>query len=96
MRSATAIRRPGLRSKTKHSALRSPLAQAASAVSRSSGRAHQRQYLLPIPIAETVSFETYTWTGNIDATIALIQQTKANDGALKAIGKLGTNEMPAT
>jgi len=43
-----------------------------------------------------VSFETYTWTGNIDATIALIQQTKANDGALKAIGKLGTNEMPAT
>jgi hypothetical protein len=34
---------------------------------------------------------------NIDATIgALIQQTKPNDGTLKAIGKLGLKEMPAT
>lgn len=34
---------------------------------------------------------------NIDATIgALIQQTKPNDGTLKAIGKLGIKEMPAT
>lgn len=34
---------------------------------------------------------------NIDATIgALIQQTKPNDGALKAIGKLGLKEKPAT
>ncbi|MBA4776447.1 MULTISPECIES: DUF4394 domain-containing protein [Agrobacterium] len=33
---------------------------------------------------------------NIDATIgALIQQTKPNDGTLKAIGKLGLKEMPA-
>jgi hypothetical protein len=34
---------------------------------------------------------------NIDATIgALIQQTKPNDGTLKAIGKLGIKQMPAT
>jgi len=34
---------------------------------------------------------------NIDATIgALIQQTKPNDGTLKAIGKLGIKAMPAT
>lgn len=34
---------------------------------------------------------------NIDATIgALIQQTKPNDGTLKAIGKLGLKEKPAT
>lgn len=34
---------------------------------------------------------------NIDATIgALIQQTKPNDGTLKAIGKLGIKDMPAT
>jgi hypothetical protein len=34
---------------------------------------------------------------NIDATIgALIQQTKPNDGTLKAIGKLGIAEKPAT
>jgi hypothetical protein len=34
---------------------------------------------------------------NIDATIgALIQQTKPNDGTLKAIGKLGIKETPAT
>lgn len=34
---------------------------------------------------------------NIDATIgALVQQTKPNDGTLKAIGKLGIKEMPAT
>jgi hypothetical protein len=34
---------------------------------------------------------------NIDATIgALIQQTKPNDGTLKAIGKLGFAQMPAT
>jgi hypothetical protein len=34
---------------------------------------------------------------NIDATIgALIQQTKPNDGTLKAIGKLGFKQMPAT
>ncbi len=34
---------------------------------------------------------------NIDATIgALIQQTKPNDGTLKAIGKLGLTAMPAT
>ncbi|HEV7322948.1 MAG TPA: DUF4394 domain-containing protein [Ensifer sp.] len=34
---------------------------------------------------------------NIDATIgALIQQTKPNDGTLKAIGKLGLKDMPAT
>ncbi|MGE6784508.1 DUF4394 domain-containing protein [Ensifer adhaerens] len=34
---------------------------------------------------------------NIDATIgALIQQTKPNDGTLKAIGKLGLKETPAT
>jgi hypothetical protein len=34
---------------------------------------------------------------NIDATIgALVQQTKPNDGTLKAIGKLGLKEMPAT
>ncbi|MFB2554018.1 DUF4394 domain-containing protein [Ensifer soli] len=34
---------------------------------------------------------------NIDATIgALIQQTKPNDGTLKAIGKLGIEETPAT
>ena len=34
---------------------------------------------------------------NIDATIgALIHQTKPNDGTLKAIGKLGIKEMPAT
>jgi hypothetical protein len=34
---------------------------------------------------------------NIDATIgALIQQTKPNDGTLKAIGKLGIKNMPAT
>lgn len=34
---------------------------------------------------------------NIDATIGgLIQQTKPNDGTLKAIGKLGLKEMPAT
>jgi hypothetical protein len=33
---------------------------------------------------------------NIDATIgALIQQTKPNDGTLKAIGKLGIKDMPA-
>lgn len=33
---------------------------------------------------------------NIDATIgALIQQTKPNDGTLKAIGKLGIEKMPA-
>jgi hypothetical protein len=34
---------------------------------------------------------------NIDATIgALIQQTKPNDGTLKAIGKLGLKDKPAT
>jgi len=34
---------------------------------------------------------------NIDATIgALIQQTKPNDGTLKAIGKLGIKDTPAT
>lgn len=34
---------------------------------------------------------------DIDATIgALIHQTKPNDGTLKAIGKLGIKEMPAT
>lgn len=34
---------------------------------------------------------------NIDATIgALVQQTKPNDGTLKAIGKLGLKEKPAT
>ena len=34
---------------------------------------------------------------NLDATIgALIQQTKPNDGTLKAIGKLGLKEKPAT
>lgn len=34
---------------------------------------------------------------NIDATIgALVQQTKPNDGTLKAIGKLGLKDMPAT
>lgn len=34
---------------------------------------------------------------NVDATIgALIQQTKPNDGTLKAIGKLGINDMPST
>ncbi|AYD04683.1 DUF4394 domain-containing protein [Neorhizobium sp. NCHU2750] len=34
---------------------------------------------------------------NIDASIgALIQQTKPNDGTLKAIGKLGIKQMPAT
>lgn len=34
---------------------------------------------------------------NIDATIgALIQQTKPNDGTLKAIGKLGIKDMPST
>ncbi|UXS04828.1 DUF4394 domain-containing protein [Agrobacterium tumefaciens] len=34
---------------------------------------------------------------NIDAKIgALIQQTKPNDGTLKAIGKLGIKDMPAT
>ncbi len=34
---------------------------------------------------------------NIDATIgALIQQTKPNDGTLKAIGKLGLQDKPAT
>jgi hypothetical protein len=34
---------------------------------------------------------------NIDATIgALVQQTKPNDGTLKAIGKLGLKETPAT
>lgn len=34
---------------------------------------------------------------NIDATIgALIQQTKPNDGTLKAIGKLGFKDKPAT
>ncbi|MNE57804.1 hypothetical protein D3C80_1527920 [compost metagenome] len=34
---------------------------------------------------------------NIDATIgALIQQTKPNDGTLKAIGKLGMDTTPAT
>lgn len=34
---------------------------------------------------------------NIDATIgALIQQTKPNDGTLKAIGKLGLKDQPAT
>ena len=34
---------------------------------------------------------------NIDATIgALVQQTKPNDGTLKAIGKLGLTEKPAT
>jgi hypothetical protein len=34
---------------------------------------------------------------NIDATIgALIQQTKPNDGTLKAIGKLGIETTPAT
>ncbi|WP_075289823.1 DUF4394 domain-containing protein [Rhizobium arenae] len=34
---------------------------------------------------------------NIDATIgALIQQTKPNDGTLKAIGKLGLKEAPAS
>lgn len=34
---------------------------------------------------------------NIDATIgALIQQTKPNDGSLKAIGKLGLKDKPAT
>jgi hypothetical protein len=34
---------------------------------------------------------------NIDATIgALIQQTKPNDGTLKAIGKLGTTATPTT
>jgi hypothetical protein len=34
---------------------------------------------------------------NIDATIgALVQQTKPNDGTLKAIGKLGIDGKPAT
>lgn len=34
---------------------------------------------------------------NIDATIgALVQQTKPNDGTLKAIGKLGLKDKPAT
>jgi hypothetical protein len=34
---------------------------------------------------------------NIDATVgALVQQTKPNDGTLKAIGKLGLKEKPAT
>ncbi len=43
------------------------------------------------------AFPEKTAMYNIDATIgALIQQTKPNDGTLKAIGKLGLKDKPTT